>query len=65
MATVMDDYNEVIGKLNESQHRLSVYVLDWAILPAGVRTAIKNAVMATIDQSVIDLAAVKARIQAL
>ena len=63
MSTAVDDYNAVIGNLNLSQQKLAVYLMDWASLPAAVKAAIKANVIATIDQSVIDLAAVKVRVQ--
>jgi len=58
-------FQAVVSDLNHMNYKLGVYREDWSGLPAGVKTAIKTATIAGIDQAIVALAAVKVDIQNL
>lgn len=65
MADPVDDFNLVVGHLNEASFELNVLRKYWASFTAAQRTALKNLTIAIINQAITDLGVVKTEIGAL
>jgi len=57
--SAVEAYNDIVGELNESSHKIRIYAEDWATLPTSVKSGLKTYTNGVIDTAITDLTNLK------